>query len=158
MSNKKSLSVAQALLSRCKGGGDDAVTPMQLIKLTYIAHGYMLGLHGKPLLDESVEAWRYGPVVPSVYHAVKQFRSDPVTNVAGAQNDFAFSDEETAVIDSVCKIYGKYNGIVLSSATHKSGTPWHQTWEAFGRNSPISNDLIEAFYAALLKQPRHSTL
>lgn len=156
----KSLSVAQYLLDQCKetGAGDGSITPMQLLKLTYIAHGYMLGIHGKPLLDETVCAWQYGPVVPSVYHAVKDFRSNPVAAVPGAMHPYPFSDDEKAIMAQVAQTYGKHNGIVLSAATHKPGTPWSITWEASGKSAPISNDLIEGFYANLLQQPTHSTL
>ena len=78
MGASKSLAVAQHMINRCTQAGDPAITPMQLIKLVYIAHGYMLGKHGRPLLDEAVQAWQYGPVVPSVYQAVKSFQSAPV--------------------------------------------------------------------------------
>lgn len=44
----KSLAVAQYLVDQAP----TAVTPMKLLKLAYIAHGYMLGMHGEPLLDE----------------------------------------------------------------------------------------------------------
>jgi uncharacterized phage-associated protein len=156
--NTKSLAVAQYLLDCCRQAGDAVVTPMQLIKLAYVAHGHMLGKHGRPLLDEPVQAWQYGPVVPSVYYAVKSFKSAPVPAVPGAPSDLVFTQEERAVMKAVAQQYGKYSGIVLSSATHKPGTPWQRTWELAGKNAPISNDLIEGFYAGLLRQPSHSSL
>ena len=48
-------------------------TPMHMIKLVYLSHGWMLGLRERSLINEAVEAWRYGPVVPSVYHRFKSF-------------------------------------------------------------------------------------
>lgn len=157
MSQQKSLSVAQYLLNKCNQGGQ-VLTPMQLMKLVYIAHGYMLGKHGKPLLGESVQAWKYGPVVPSVYHAVKVFGSAPVTAVPHADPGFAFSDEEREIMDLVVGAYGRFDGVTLSAATHRSGTPWKQTWDAYGRNAPISNDLIENFYREILNSKKHSSL
>jgi uncharacterized phage-associated protein len=153
----KSLSVAQYLLHRCNENGY-STTPLQLMKLVYVAHGFMLGKHGKPLLKETVQAWQYGPVVPSVYRAVKDFGSSPVTSVPGADPDYTFSEEEREVMDMVAANYGKHGGIVLSSATHNPGTPWKQTWDAFGKNAPISNDLIESFYSDILKKEKHSSL
>lgn len=152
----KSLAVAQYILDYRKKKGD-AVTPMQLIKLVYIAHGLMLGKFGRPLIDETVEAWQYGPVVPSVYHAVKKYRSAPVQSVDCAP-DYDFTETERSVMDSVAETYGKYDGVVLSSATHKAGTPWSQTWDRFGASMPISNDIIENFYVELLKLNKHSAL
>jgi uncharacterized phage-associated protein len=154
----KSLSVAQRLLEDCAEVGAGAVTPMQLIKLAYIAHGLMLGKHGAPLLDECVEAWEYGPVVPSVYRAVKRYKSSPVGSVDGADREFTFSADEAMVMKLTAKTYGNAAGTRLSAATHKPGTPWTQTWSKWGRNADISNDLIEDFYRRLLGQGRHSAL
>lgn len=157
MSNSKSLAVAQRMLEACAQADASSVTPMQLLKLVYIAHGYMLGKHGRPLLNESVQAWEYGPVVPSVYQAIKSYRSSPVERVPSAP-DHPFDADEIAIIELVAKAYGKHSGVVLSAATHKAGTPWQQTWAQWGRSSAISNDIIEAFYNALIKQPKHSAL
>jgi len=43
---------------------NNPLTPMQVLKLAYIAHGWQLGLHGRPLINEPVEAWKYGPDLP----------------------------------------------------------------------------------------------
>lgn len=155
----KSLAVAQYILDRCREYKDDAVTPMQLIKLVYIAHGYMLGKHGEPLLDEPVEAWQYGPVVRSVYDAVRDYRSSPVDRVIGWRRwSGDFTPAECEVMDDVADIYGGVDAIKLSAATHKPRTPWSRTWDRYGKNSIISNDLIENFYERLLEQPTHSAL
>ena len=50
-----------------------SLTPMQLIKLSYIAHGWTLAILDNPLFKDIVEAWRYGPVVPDIYHRYKKF-------------------------------------------------------------------------------------
>ncbi|WP_130619822.1 Panacea domain-containing protein [Dyella amyloliquefaciens] len=145
--NARSLAVAKYILDRCKTHGDGAVTPMQLLKLVYMAHGWMLGLAGRPLLDEPVAAWRYGPVVPSLYQAIRGYGSNPVQNVplfSGA--DVQFDDTERSIMDQVADIYGGYTGIQLSSMTHEAGTPWDIAWRQSGQNTTISNDLIEQFY------------
>ena len=158
MNSAKSLAAAQYILDCCRQTRDPAVTPMQLIKLVYIAHGYMLGKHGVPLLDEPVEAWRYGPVIRSVYNAVRDFRSSPVSVVAGANPAYEFSSSEQEIMREVAVNYGPHGAIALSAATHKPGTPWTKTWGHFGRNSIISNDLIENFYRHILALPTHSSL
>ena len=129
-------------------GRESALTPMQLLKLVYISHGWMLGLHGRPLLTESVEAWTYGPVVPSVYHAYKRYRNshisdDPVDHTA----DLDASEKD--LIEQVWNVYGKYSGIQLSGLTHKPGTPWEITRQRFGVGAIIPNDLIEDYYRRL---------
>ena len=59
--------------------GEGPLTPLQIIKLTYICHGWMLGLYGRPLVKQNVKAWTYGPVIPDVYRALKTYRANPVT-------------------------------------------------------------------------------
>jgi uncharacterized phage-associated protein len=145
----KSLAVAKYLLDRSKAVGDGAVTPMQLTKLAYLAHGWMLGIHGRPLLDEEVGAWQYGPVVPSIYHAVKQYRSLPVQDLNAPS--VTFDAAERSIMDQVVDLYGKYSGIALSSMTHQVGTPWDVTCRQQGQRAAISNDLIENFYKSKLR-------
>ena len=57
------------------------IRPLKLMKLVYIAHGYILALLDKPTVGaklEEVEAWQYGPVFPSVYYSFKQYGSQPI--------------------------------------------------------------------------------
>ncbi|MBB5735921.1 putative phage-associated protein [Xanthomonas arboricola] len=138
--------VAKYILDRCAQQGDGEVTPMQLIKLTYVAHAWMLGLTGKPLIDEQVAAWQYGPVIPSLYHEVKHYRSLPVRSIQAPRVDF--TQEEKNILDQVVDIYGKFTGIQLSAMTHRPDTPWEITWKRAGKNAAIPNDLIETFYKA----------
>ena len=53
-------------------------TPMQLLKLVYIAHGWTLGICATPLITEQVEAWKYGPVIPDLYQHVKKYGSSSI--------------------------------------------------------------------------------
>jgi uncharacterized phage-associated protein len=57
------------------------LTPMQLVKLVFLCHGWMLGLYGKPLVRDRIEAWKYGPVIPKLYNAVKQYRGGPISQL-----------------------------------------------------------------------------
>src|SRR5688500_7025998 len=115
-------SVARYLLWLAGRGPDPSVTPMQLLKLVYISHGWMLGLHGRPLLNEPVEAWRYGPVVPSVYRAYKRYGGGPIAEVP-SQEPQGFSDDEREVMRQVWQKYGQFSGIKLSTMTHQPTSP-----------------------------------
>ena len=50
--------IANALISR---HGVNTLTPLQVQKLTYLCHGWTLGLYSQPLSRQQVEAWRWGP-------------------------------------------------------------------------------------------------
>ena len=55
-----------------------SLTPLKLQKLIYYAHGWHLAIRNAPLIDEVIEAWEYGPVVPNVYHEFKKFGNRPI--------------------------------------------------------------------------------
>ena len=145
---QKSLAVAKYILDR-QLKKNDTVTPMQLIKLAYIAHGFALGTLGRALLDEEVEAWAYGPVVRSIYNAVAGTGSRPVKHINGAPERFDqwLLPHEMKILDYVCDTYGNIPAFTLSNATHKESTPWDITMKKIGGYYPvISDDLIEQFY------------
>ena len=127
----------------------DALTPLQLIKLVYLAHGFMLGLYGRPLVSENAQAWTYGPVFPSLYRAVKRFRSDPVIGPLPNGGD-QFDELEEDVIRQVYEKYGRRTGVSLSRLTHQANSPWSRVWdEGRGHSCAISNDLLEDYFGRL---------
>lgn len=140
------------MLESCKNQQvDDTLTPMQLIKLTYLAHGWTLGLLGRPLVTDQAEAWEYGPVYPKLYQVLRTYRSDPVPSVPKSKV-IQLDELERQIVDQVALLYGKLTGIQLSRLTHLPRSPWSLTREFAGRSAPISNDLIEQYYREQAEQ------
>lgn len=132
-----------------------SVTPLELMKLTYLAHGWSLGLRNKPLVADTAEAWQYGPVYPELYHALKHYRASPVQEVPGSVyewRDNDLSDEDRSFVKAVFEAYKGFNGVQLSSLTHQPGTPWQDAWDRRGRNTAISNDAILSHYRQLASE------
>ena len=149
------LLITNRLIEGAKENNDAPFTPMQLIKMVYIAHGWMLGLFGRSLIKQPVEAWKYGPVIADVYFAIKHYRNNPVDVTISGLSDEMFDDIESALIDKVRTAYGHFDGITLSSITHKPGTPWHQVvhrQRKAGRRVKIPNKLIERYYRRCVKE------
>lgn len=138
------LSVANKLLALSHEAGR-AITPMQVIKLTYFCHAWMLGLYGRPLLDEPVEAWQYGPVIPKIYRNLRRYGGGPVTQQI-PNVDADFDAIELDLIEQVSSKYGRLTGPQLSTMTHAHGTPWYKVWR--GRKTRIPDDIIKQFYQA----------
>ena len=129
------------------------LTPMQLLKMVYIAHGWSLGLRKQPLINEHVEAWQYGPVVPSVYQAYKSYGSGGVTEQAGKLS-LADVRDYIPLLDRIYEVFHVIGGGSLSTMTHKKGTPWEQmTRDYVRRTLPrgliIPNKLIQDYYEVL---------
>ena len=145
-----------------KSGG---LTLLQILKLSYIAHGFKLGLTGEPLVKELVQAWQYGPVFPCIYHEfkltssrliekqAKRFDSSQTTLVPVDSN---FTEYEKELMDSVYKHYGSLEGWALSSLTHKKDTPWYEAWHRPGGGKDfmgvtIPNEKIQKHFEQIIE-------
>src|SRR5690348_8551505 len=63
---------------RRSGASGRLLTNLSVQKLAYFCHGWHLALKGTPLASEKFAAWKFGPVLPSVYHKLKVFSSNPI--------------------------------------------------------------------------------
>lgn len=141
------------------------LTPMKLQKLVYFAHGWSLAIDDTPLIRDTVEAWQFGPVIPTLYHEFKRFGSGDITGRAlrpymPDHNSVRFIEETVTdtktqeLLDQVWSVYGKYTGIQLSNLTHASGTPWEKIYSgAKGRkNVDIPDLVIKEYFTELLHE------
>ncbi len=152
--------VANFFLDLAKDSGT-TLTPLRLIKLTCIAHGWTLALMGQPLFDERIEAWSFGPVVPSLYHEFKEFRKNPITRYS---MEYCFTGDVSIprlpmmngelheLLKNVWSFYKRYTASQLVALTHEVGTPWSI---ARGRKTKeIPNADIKRHYKHLLSRLR----
>ena len=139
---------------------------MKLLKVIYFAHGWHLALKKSPLIDDAVEAWKFGPVAPCIYHSFKEFGGKPITDFgkeAALQNDEviyvkpvlegdAFLD---AFMEKIWGTYGSMTAFQLSELTHQPGTPWHKVWFEMGgslrKGMDIPDHLIAQYFTGRLK-------
>lgn len=131
--------------------GIEKMTPLKLIKLVYICHGFHLALTNKPLINEKVEAWKYGPVISSVYDAVSHYKKmdirEDFRHIEGGMDENA-----AAIIDSVLAGYGESTGIELSVITHLPGSPWDVTVNRLFNNDVIPDSLTRKYYKKILER------
>lgn len=125
------------------------LTPMKLIKLVYIAYGwYLTSFEHKKLLTEQPEAWRYGPVFPSLYNRLREYGRNFIKEPIFSSTKEEISEEDATFLDKIWEIYGQKDGIYLSALTHQEGTPWSLTYPR-GENIEIPDDLIKEHYLNL---------
>ncbi len=99
-----------------------------------------------------MEAWPYGPVVPSIYHRYKSFGGDPITAVPIDCSD-KFDDWQRGLITDVAEAYGTYTALQLSNITHQPGTPWDIMRREYGTGTIIPNELIRDWYRKRAEAP-----
>ena len=125
--------VANKMLSIAEENGV-SLTPLQLMKLTYLCHAWMLALYDKPLIKNKIQAWPYGPVIPDVYFAFNQYGRHPIPE---PHPDFEWRGDsrQSHIVDEVWRVYGDLDGWHLSALTHAPGTPWSQIWYSGGEDA-----------------------
>ena len=115
---------------------------MQVHKLSYISHGFTLALEDVPLFKSRVEAWKYGPIMPTLYYALRRYGGEPITALPYCDTPLessaienrkkflcgAIPDSHKKIIDTVIEKYGDFSGPALSTMTHEKGTPWHKCY------------------------------
>ena len=82
------------------------LTQMKLQKLVYIAHGFNLALVDSALLEDKIQAWQYGPVIPSLYGEFKSFGNSPITRnatITKIDNDFNINHKVPKIDDKKTK-------------------------------------------------------
>ncbi len=148
MSTHPSLAIANYFIRKATEGGGAGIDPLKLQKLIYFAHGWHLAITGRPLLNEPVEAWTYGPVVPTD-NAFKAYGGDlidfPTRKLDSAGFPYAVPEEDSetlAILDRVWVTYQHYSGLELSAMTHEAGSPWAKTRdEAEGEGLTMGKDI-----------------
>lgn len=147
------LIIADAILRIAKDQGK-SLTPMQLVKLAYISQGFSLGLRGKPLFSNRIEAWQYGPVIPDLYHATKDHGRNKIPHKLIRDLDgiaSTISDDELHLLEWVMRQYGHLTGVTLSYLTHRTGSPWSQVYHEGQRHLEIPSHLISEHYKKLVE-------
>ncbi|HHC6646014.1 TPA: Panacea domain-containing protein [Vibrio parahaemolyticus] len=152
------IDVAYRLLQIAKENGKE-LSNLQLQKLVYIAHGYLLGWMGLPLIRDSVQAWRYGPVLHEIY---KQFKDNgrnkvPTDGIEKITFQEAFSEAEEECLRGVLKLYGDDAPESLINITHQKNTPWDEVWNNRGGKNElfavIPDELIKNHYRKVVSDP-----
>ena len=127
------------------------LTIMPLVKYVYFAHGWTLGITGKPLICHKVLAWKHGPVIPQVYYEFRSYGmvvKEKAKNWLGIPYKAKLDDEQKEIVRQVYEAYSRFEPWELSGITHKENSPWHQfRYKEF--NAVIADNVIREYYAKL---------
>ena len=141
------------------------ISLLKLMKLSYITVGYCLYFDFDPI-SEDIEAWKWGPVIPSLWGYFREYGIDG--NITKLAKDIDRETGETitpsieirknettemasAIVYHVIEKYKKQTGWDLVEKTHKEYTPWFNVYKKNKKNIIIPKDKIQKYYKQFLK-------
>ena len=124
------INVARYFAFRANFDGE-IITPLRMQKLVYYAYVWVLIKKGIKLFKEKFQAWPNGPVLPSLYQALKIFKNSGIDmNFIDISNEeeldklkASFSKEELEILDKVYEKFIKKSAFELVALTHNEN-PW----------------------------------
>ena len=125
-------------------------------KLAYFAYGWTMVAKEKQLFYDRIEAWRYGPVIPSLYDQLKKFGRKRITRRIlefnhEKNNFFSWSliedSEVEKLVRKVWDHYKQYSPVEMVNLTHAPNTPWYKTVVDKGFYAVISDELISKHFS-----------
>lgn len=165
-----SKAIANKFIELAKEEARSDLSPMKLQKLVYYAHAWFMAFTNKELIKEEIQAWRFGPVIPDIYHEFKEYGNSNITSFATELNfeksklelvtPVVDADDEdaNAIINEVWKVYKDFTPIQLSNATHAKGSPWEVVASSYGselpKNIEIPNSLIKDIFKKRLEKQK----
>ncbi|EJQ55417.1 hypothetical protein IEI_00680 [Bacillus wiedmannii] len=135
---------------------------LKLQKLLYYSYAEFLIQTGAKLFKEPLVAFKYGPVVESVFHKYKVHGSTVIDykedeTICYSTESLAITpsimkvtssehgEEAVACILNVLKKYGGYSAGELVDKTHQAGGPWDRVFRP-GANREIPDGLIVRYH------------
>ena len=124
-------------------GEREGITNLKLQKILYLAQAYYLTKFNKPLFDDLIRAWKYGPVIPTVYSFYKSNGNSPIIDIEDKSN---LTVEDKIILDKIWDSFGGYSASRLVDITH-AHSPWKKAFTTQSKN--ISNESIKDYYKPL---------
>lgn len=119
--------------------GNNDLTNLKLQKILYFAQiMYMKENDGRTLFSDEIQAWQYGPVVPSVYEWLRGCGAFVISDFDVELDDTStLADNIKSFLD---RVWNKFQGVSawgLVQRTHKKGTPWDEVYNNGAGNKRV---------------------
>jgi len=142
------LDVTKYLLFKCNFFGD-IITNLKMQKLLYYVYVWGLVNYKTPIFEEKFQAWPNGPVLQSVYNALKQYGAMPIDlDFSGIETKADLRNLEGSLgnykdlVDEIFEKYGSLQAFELVNITHKEQS-WLNARTGLDVSEPSNNILSD---------------
>lgn len=125
-------------------GVTEGITNLKLQKILYFAQAASLSLNQTPLFDDDFEAWKFGPVIPGIYHQYKEYGNAPIISSSGELST-DLDDETKMLLEGIWELFGKFSAAELVNITHNH-SPWKEAFYSGKENTVIQKSVLENYY------------
>lgn len=143
--SRSALQIGNWFVRRARKDSGGVLSVMKILKLAYIAHGWHLGLTGEPLFADRIQAWRYGPVIPTLYDTFRD-QGMKVEHEVRKEDEVPLNEESERILEKVWEKYSGFTAFQLSEITHQEGAPWQVASSIGGYYAPIPDALVRDYY------------
>lgn len=152
--------VANYFLISSKRLKNIVMNPLKLMKMVYFSYAWYLHLTNSTLFDEQIEAWKHGPVIPSLYHEFKHLGLYGNIKESCATNLDLNSDDPEPTIplfdidtlenndhinEAVCGVWMRYkecSAEELEKISHNKNSAWLKLYKE-NKNVILDNETIK---------------
>jgi len=132
------------------GQQGEFISNLKLQKLIYYAQGLSLVINDKPLFEDEIRAWSYGPVVPDLWAEYKQYGSNGIPPKSNFNCD-TIDEEAREFLDEINEIFGQFSALRLMQISHSD-----QCWIDAHPNKVITHKAMRSTMAKYLKNGKES--
>ncbi|MCI8639686.1 MAG: DUF4065 domain-containing protein [Coprococcus sp.] len=136
--------IARYIIERCKEN-NTPISNLKLQKILYFVQAEFLVTKNQPCFAEEIEAWDFGPVVPSVYYEYRVFGGANIPCIGRTVGKRSISARDREILNGIIDECADYSASALVDITH-SQTPWIKAYEQDGYNNEITIESIKAYF------------
>ena len=140
MMTKAAVAYSNAVLGECENRAI-YLSPLKLQKLIYLNYAIKLKNGGSFVEDLDFQAWRYGPVIDSIYYEYRHFGSDIIRDYLYYKGK-RYELPDTRDVEECVSKYGHLHGYHLIDIVHRRDGAW---WKSYikGENHSIPHTEIK---------------
>jgi len=127
----------------------DLITNLKMQKLLYYAQAWYLVNYNRRLFGDNIEAWEFGPVIPSIYRKYSKYKASPIPYQIGGSIESKFKKHQINFLNEFFKVFSSLSATALVSMAHNEA-PWKNAYVK-GQNNIIDVREMKEFYRRQLE-------
>lgn len=114
----------------------EPITNLELQKMLYLIQREFLRVKGKPAFTESIEAWDFGPAIPSVYYYFSGAGAMSIS-ICDMENILEIDETDKRIIDRLIESKRGLMPWELSADINRKGGAWDKTYRDGDGNKAV---------------------